>query len=317
MRHCLLHNSWPLLVISALIHANAAHAQLERRTTEPRTTLKEPGVDGKGLRLPHERPLFRINIDGTGLKRITTAPNRLFGSPDHSPDGKWIACDTWELGQSYSDSTLAVMRADGSDMRIIGPGAMPSWSPDGKQLVCHTYESPQTIVIMNADGTGRETILNHWGSPRWSPKGNRIVTIGEQRTLSFYDLATGRERTIFHGPYSLWQGFSISPDGSRFCFGDTEGGVGLATFDERSMRASVRWLVKTGVNQHSSWSPDGSRIVFQWKRPDHEVYQLYLINPDDNQKPELLPGQDPSRHNCDPDWSPDGKTIVFNSQASK
>ena len=81
------------------------------------------------------------------------------------------------------------------------------------------------------------------------------------------------------------------------------------------MQASVRWLVKSGMTYHSSWSPDGKRIVFQWKRPKQDIYQLHLINPDDNVPPQLLPCQDPSRHNCDPDWSPDGKTIIFNSQA--
>ncbi len=192
---------------------------------------------------------------------------------------------------------------------------MPSWSPNGEQLVAHTYESPQTIVVINADGSGRETILNHWGSPRWSPRGNRIASIGPHRTIALFDLATGKERTIFRGPYSLWQGFSISPDGLRFCFGDSQGGIGLATLDERSMQASVRWLVKTGECYHSSWSPDGRRLVFSWKPPNHELYQLHLLNVDADEEPKLLPGQDSSRNNCDPDWSPDGKTIVFSSQA--
>jgi Tol biopolymer transport system component len=179
----------------------------------------------------------------------------------------------------------------------------------------HTYENPQTIVVMNADGSGRETILNHWGSPRWSPKGNRIATIGEQRTIALFDLATGIEHTTFDAPHSLWQGFSVSPSGLQFCFGDTNGGVGLATLDERTMRASVRRLVKSGTTYHSSWSPHGTRIVFQWKPPNEEFYQLYTIEPDGSQPPQRLPGQDPRRHNCDPDWSPDGKTIVFNSQS--
>ena len=123
---------------------------------------------------------------------------------------------------------------------------MPSWSPDGTQLVFHTYENPQTIVVMNADGSGRETILNHWGSPRWSPKGNRIATIQMNGRIAIYDLATGAEHTIFGGPYSLWQGFSISPDGLRFCFGDTNGGVGLATLDERTMRTKFHWIANSG-----------------------------------------------------------------------
>ena len=128
-------------------------------------------------------------------------------------------------------------------------------------------------------------------------------------------MTTGKERAIFSGPYSLWQGFSISPDGLRFCFGNEGGGAALATLDERTMRASVRWIVKTGESYNSSWSPDARRIVFSWKPPDSTVYQLYLIEVDANKAPQLLKGQDPSRHNTDCDWSPDGRSIVFTSQA--
>jgi TolB protein len=281
-----------VVLVGPLFQENGAHAQVEP-----------------------VRPLFTINADGGGLKQLTQSPDRVFGSPDWSPDGKWIACDTWHLNEKFSDAKIALIHADGSGIRELGPGAMPSWSPNGTQLVCHTYESPQTIVVINADGSGRETILNHWGSPRWSPRGNRIASIGPHGTIALFDLATGKEHTIFRGPYSLWQGFSISPDGLRFCFGDSQGGIGLATLDTRTMQATVRWLVRAGECYHSSWSPDGRRVACSWKPPNRELYQLHLLNVDVDEKPKLLPGQDSSRNNCDPDWSPDGKTIVFSSQA--
>src|SRR6185503_13961260 len=113
-------------------------------------------------------------------------------------------------------------------LRKIGHGAMPSWSPDGKQIAAHTYESPQTTVVMSADGGGRETILNHWGSPRWSPRGNRIATI-LNGNIALYDLATAREETILPAQYSVFYGFAVSPDGRRICFGGTSGDVYLAT----------------------------------------------------------------------------------------
>ena len=132
---------------------------------------------------------------------------------------------------------------------------MPSWSPDGTHLVCHTY-SGEGIIVMKADGSGRESIVNHWGSPRWCPRRNRIASITETRdAIALFDCATGIERTIFRGPYSLRQGFGISPDGLRFCFGDYGGGVGLATMNERTMRANVRWLTKSGQCFHASWRP--------------------------------------------------------------
>ena len=99
-------------------------------------------------------------------------------------------------------SQIAVIKADGTDIRLLGPGAMPSWSPDGKQLVCHTYSRPTTIVVMNPDGSGREAIINHWGSPRWSPKGNRIASI-LNGGIALHDLATGTERVNFSRPVQL------------------------------------------------------------------------------------------------------------------
>ena len=165
-----------MVLLGELFQVAASHAQ-----EEPVRPAAKITTDGKGLELGAGRPLFKIRVDGTGLEQVTRSPERAFGSPDWSPDGNWIACDTWLIGQGYADSKVLVMRVDGSKMREVGAGAMPSFSPDGTQLVCHTYESPQTIVTMNADGSGRETILHHWGSPRWSPKGNRIASIAEGR----------------------------------------------------------------------------------------------------------------------------------------
>jgi Tol biopolymer transport system component len=255
--------------------------------------------------------LWKINLDGSGLAPFAETPGYSCGSPDWSPDGKFVAYDTWKVEETYSKSQVAVIRADGTDIRLLGPGAMPNWSPDGRQLVCHVYSSPTTIVVLNADGSGREAIINHWGSPRWSPKGNRIASILHSG-IGLHDLATGIERSILSSQYSLLHGFSVSPDGLRFCFGDRKGGLMVATLDERTMTASVRTLIKKGEVDHTSWSPDGRRVVFCW-HPDNKNGQLYVMDVDGNDPPQWLKGQDRDRHNTNADWSPDGKTIVFGS----
>jgi Tol biopolymer transport system component len=267
--------------------------------------------------VPPPWELWTIHVDGTGLKPfMTSTDGHRFGSPDWSPDGKWIAYDTWPNGLGFDASQVAVARADGSEARIIGPGAMPSWSPDGTHLVCHTYDSPQMIVVMKADGTGRETIINHWGSPRWSPRGNCIVSADPRGRLLKFDLATGFEREIVRPPsFIARQGFGISPDGLRICFGGVGQGVSILTLDRSTNHTvSVIRRVNSGTCLHASWSPDGKQIVFGWEPGANQIQQLYLLDADSGDGPRLLAGQNENRNNVNPDWSPDGKTIIFASQ---
>jgi Tol biopolymer transport system component len=262
-----------------------------------------------------ESELWKINIDGTGRQRFAETPGFRCGSPDWSPDGQWVAYDTWPLNGGFRDSQVAVIRADGTGQKLLGRGAMPSWSPDGKQLVCHTYDDGGGIVVMNADGMGRETILEHWGSPRWSPRGNRIASISNG-TIALYDFETGEERPIFREQYPMRQGFAISPDGLRFCFPDTSGGVGIATLDEETMQAKVRWVVTSEQCFHASWAPDGKRVVFALAPTEDGGDQLYTMDVDNETTPTWLPGQDRTRTNTNPDWSPDGKTIIYCRQGT-
>jgi Tol biopolymer transport system component len=86
----------------------------------------------------------------------------------------------------------------------------------------------------------------------------------------------------------------------------------FVTLDDKSMKASARPLVKPGFFSHSSFSPDGRRVVFTWQpREGVDRDQLYLVDVDGAKPPEKLKGQDEAAGNGDADWSPDGKLIVF------
>ncbi len=114
--------------------------------------------------------IWKINPDGTGLALVVRTPGETCGSAEYSPDGKYIAYGKNRTDQTLWDAHIVVSRSDGKEPRDLGPGGMATFSPDGKQLVFHTYgkgNESAHIVIMNADGTGRRNILDHWGSPRW------------------------------------------------------------------------------------------------------------------------------------------------------
>ncbi len=174
--------------------------------------------------------LFMIRPDGTGLKQITGRTNDRFGAPVISPDCKHIAADCAPAHRTLQDTQIVVMDADGSNLRDLCPGSMPAWSPNGRLLAFHTYSSAGAVMVMDADGSEAEEVTNHWGSPRWAPKGDKILCLNPDQTFRVVDLSTGGE-TAMMAPlkYRAYQGFSLSPNGSRLCFGDMTRGRGSLT----------------------------------------------------------------------------------------
>jgi Tol biopolymer transport system component len=53
------------------------------------------------------------------------------------------------------------------------------------------------------------------------------------------------------------------------------------------------------------------------RNPETKSMQLYTMDPDTDDRPELFPGQPATRINAESAWSPDGKTIVFPSERRK
>ncbi|MEN6625389.1 MAG: hypothetical protein ABFD69_04070 [Candidatus Sumerlaeia bacterium] len=104
---------------------------------------------------------------------------------------------------------IMVMNADGTTTKNLTntPGVdetYPQCSPDGKMIAfeaCDRMTTPTyRIDVINADGAGRRTIVDHGRQMAWSPDGSRIAysvprstksSYAQNNSLSFYDVKTG------------------------------------------------------------------------------------------------------------------------------
>jgi TolB protein len=220
-------------------------------TRSPRSEDRYPcwSPDGKRFAFTSDRDgtsnLYVADVDGENVRCLTgLKPPAVAYMPS------WVG-DRIVLGVHEARAEIAIIKSDGSDMRILGPGHDPALSPDGRRIA-FTGEAPGgvTVFVMDVDGSHRRQVVkeaNPWGAvfPDWSPDSRRLV-----------------------------YAFKVSEGLELFAI-DADGGM------------APRQLTHLGgVSTPPAWSPDGCWISFRhtdeayWRDPER-MKRIYSQKPGD------------------------------------
>jgi TolB protein len=198
-----------------------------RYLTEGEATVVTPRFSPDGRRLAYvsyagRRARVWVLDIATGQKRLLVPGLALTSAPRFSPDGNRIAYALSANG----NTDIWVANADGSGVPqrlTTAPGidTSPSFSPDGRRIVFESDRGgSQQLYVMDADGSNQRRISfggGAYGSPVWSPRGDRIafVRVGSFR-IGVMNAGGGGETILTDG----WQDESPSwaPNGQFVMF---------------------------------------------------------------------------------------------------
>ena len=177
-----------------------------RRMVSGKTIPRASFAEWMNGRLQHVDEIAVINLDGSGLDRLTES-SAMDGVPAWSPDGSRIDFQfaIW-LSTGYNSESVYTMSADGSDLQqvlsvfalredldetndIVGVfAAQPVWAPDGERLaflvgeVVKRIGSRWVLYTVRTDGTELTRIAEAVVPPVWSPDGGSISRLGGRVT---------------------------------------------------------------------------------------------------------------------------------------
>jgi WD40-like Beta Propeller Repeat len=213
---------------------------------------------------------------------------------------------------SVDDTVIHIARPDGSDMRVLLPGAneCPQFSPDGRRLSIGFG----TVAV---DGTDRREFTNplpdgSLGCSTWSPDGTRLAVEGFSDAdpsfngIFLADSSDGSDvtRLTTNGDGGNDIPGDFSPDGRHLSYLH---GVGenIATLWVVEVATGVaRQVVTTQVDYGPTWSPDGDWILVDGG--DH----FLVVRPDGTDGHTLrVPAE--VGWVGEPQHSPDGTRILF------
>jgi len=231
---------------------------------------KEPSIP--------EGYVYTIDVENEPWILAQTRADGAFLSPAWSPTSNKIAffSDGW-----YPGGIWLVDIGSQEAPTLLGEGMYCAWAPDGEQIAIADPPGADSMIYVLNTRTGeyREILqkpdegYTRIAGISWSPTGDRLAYSFGLRdhdpttidTMSLYEviLSSGDSRLLVQGGFNEYP--SWSPDGTMLAFSGGESRqeqtLVIVNVDDGSTICPID-IVGVGP---VAWSPDGSKIAFEWK----------------------------------------------------
>lgn len=155
----------------SVINTDGTRRRLLVRGVRANTLVWSPNGQMLAFDSGEKRHVFVVNVDGTGLHRLTRAFREDY-QPTWSPDGRTIALTCFRTNQD-----ICTVNVDGTQPTRLTTNRRsdfyPAWSPDSQWLAYVGYggQIVSGVFVVRFDGTHRRRVTrsSHDLPPAWKP----------------------------------------------------------------------------------------------------------------------------------------------------
>ena len=276
--------------------------------------------DGQQIVYANGADLYRANSDGTNSRKLVSLAGIAF-SLRWSPDGSVLRFTIQE--PKTNANSLWETSADGTHLHplLASWNRPPSeccgqWTPDGKYFVFQSTRNgvSNTWAIPERGGpfrktTGQPVVLTagpmNFLAPVPSKDGKKVFVIGEQARGELVRFDSKIRQFVPYLAGISAEGVTFSRDGIWMAYVAYPEGTLWRSKTDGSERLQLGFTPMRAFQP--KWSPDGKQIAFMATTPGKR-WQIYVVSAGGGNPQQMTTDE---RNHGDPDWSPDGNSLIF------